>query len=62
MQKLLSKYDFDGNQTGLYEYDRGGNLVKAIENGVEIYRRRIYTPAEATAAVSGKNTFKLKYR
>ena len=62
MQKLLSKYDFDGNQTGFYEYDRGGNLVKAIENGVEIYRRRIYTPAEATAAVSGKNTFKLKYR
>ena len=63
MQKLLSKYDFDGNQTGFYEYDRGGNLVKAIENGVEIYRRRIYTVAEATAAVNGdKNTFKLMYR
>ena len=55
-------YDFDGNQTGLYEYDRGRNLIKAMENGVEVYRRRIYTPAEATAAVSGKNTFKLKYR
>ena len=62
MQKLLSKYDFDGNQTGLYKYDRGGNLIKAMENGVEVYRRRIYTPAEATVAVSGKNTFKLKYR
>ena len=62
MQKPLSKYDFDGNQIGSYKYDAGGNLVAAVENGVEIYRRRIYTPAEATAAVSGKNTFKIQYR
>ena len=61
--KPLGTYDFDGNQTGLYQYDRGGNLIKAVENGVEIYRRRIYTPAEATAAVQdNKNTFKLNYR
>ena len=62
MQKLIAKYDFDGNQIGSYKYDAGGNLVEAIENGIEIYRRRIYTPAEATAAVSGKNTFSIKYR
>ena len=63
MQKPLAKYDFDGNQTGLYQYDAGGNLVKAVENGNVIYRRRIYTPAEATAAVqNNKNTFSIIYR
>ncbi len=63
MQKPLVKYDFDGNQTGLYQYDSGGNLVKAVENGVTVYQRRIYTPTEATAAVqNNKNTFSIIYR
>ncbi len=63
MQKLLAKYDFDGNQTGVYLYDKGGNLIKALENGVEVYRRRIYTPAEAASVVqNNKNKFSIIYR
>ena len=45
-------------------YDAGGNLISAYENGVVTYRRRIYTPAEATAAVQkgAKNKFSIIYR
>ena len=46
-----------------YRYDKGGNLIKAVENGVTIYQRRIYTPSEATAAVqNNKNKFSIIYR
>lgn len=60
---ISGRYDFDGNQIGSYKYDAGGNLIEAVENGNVIYRRRIYTPLEATAAVqNNKNKFSIIYR
>ena len=60
--KVLGIYKADGGVVE-YKYDKGGNLISIYDNGVATYRRRIYTPAEATAAVSGKkNTFSIKYR
>ena len=60
---ITSKYDGRGNIIGTYRYDKGGNLLEVIENGNITYRRRIYTPAEATAAVqNNKNTFSIIYR
>ncbi len=61
--KILGIYQRDGSKTE-YQYDAGGNLIKISENGVVTYRRRIYTPAEATAAVQkgGKNNFSIIYR
>ena len=48
------------------KYDKGGNLLTAYDkNGNVLYRRRIYTPSEATAAVQNnknKNTFSIIYR
>ena len=58
-QKLLSKYDMDGNQTGIYKYDGAGNLTAAYENGVSTYKRTSYTPAEAAAAVKKGNKNKV---
>ena len=71
----FTDYDDKGNILGVYyangevdsykyNYDKGGNLISSYKNGVVIYRRRIYTPAEATAAVQkgGKNNFSLTYR
>ena len=61
--KLLATYDFDGHQIARYQYDAGGNLIAVYENGVATYRRRIYTPSEATAVAKGnKNTFSITYR
>lgn len=54
-QKPLGKYDFAGNQIGRYEYDGGGNLVAAYENGKALYERTHYTPPEAAAAMPDKN-------
>ena len=60
--KVLGIYKADGGVVE-YKYDKGGNLISIYDNGVATYRRRIYTPAEATAAVKGdKNTFKIQYR
>ena len=60
------KYNKDDEiiQSSSNKYDAGGNLIAAYENGVVTYRRRIYTPAEATAAVQkgAKNTFSIIYR
>lgn len=59
---ILAVYSRDGgNET--YSYDVGGNLIAIYNNGIATYRRRFYTPTEATAAVkNNKNTFSLKYR
>ena len=59
LQKLLSKYDFDGTQTGVYKYDGAGNLTAAFENGVSTYKRTSYTPAEAAKAVKKGNNNKV---
>ena len=68
-------YDEKGNILGVYyangevdsykyNYDKGGNLISSYKNGIVTYRRRIYTPAEATAAVQkgSKNNFSLTFR
>ena len=59
--KILGIYKADGGVME-YKYDKGGNLISIYDNGIATYQRKIYTPAEATAAVSGKNTFKIQYR
>ena len=61
--KILGIYQRDGSKTE-YQYDAGGNLISSYKNGIVTYRRRIYTPAEATAAVQkgGKNNFSLTFR
>ena len=59
LQKPLGKYDFDGNQTGVYKYDGAGNLTASYENGVSTYKRTSYTPAEAAAAVKKGNNNKV---
>ena len=62
-EKNRIKIKYNKNGYTEYSYDNGGNLITAYKNGVEIYRRKIYTPAEATAAVSkNKNTFSIRYR
>lgn len=61
--RIKIKYNKNGYEE--YLYDSGGNLIrKTDENGNILWRKRIYTPAEATAAVSGngKNTFVVQYR
>ena len=47
-----NKYDKEGNikESLSYEYDTGGNLLKAYQNGKAVYKRKIYSPAEAANA------------
>ena len=42
-----------------YTYDAGGNVIKAYQNGKEVYSRKRYTIPEADAATQGKGPFRL---
>ncbi len=61
---ILAKYDAHGNLMYTYEYNSDGSAKYYDAHGklIGFKNKRIYTVDEAMMVVSGKNTFKLKYR
>ncbi len=62
--KILGKYNLNGNLLEKYSYSEDGSISVYDLNGklIGLLGKRILSVDEATALVSGKNTFKLKYR
>lgn len=62
--KIKASYDKSGNLLLRYEHDLDKSVKIYDKNGklVDIRGKRIFTVEEATALVSGKNTFAIRYR
>ena len=58
---LIAEYDKDGNLLSSYSYkfDGAGNLTAAYKNGIATYKKTLYTPAEAAAAIRKGNNNKV---
>ncbi len=61
---MIAQYSADGGLLKQYDYNSDGSVSIYDANGklISLKGKRIFTVEEATALVSGKNTFSIRYR